>query len=83
MRKLLMFLVEKLTKEMNASSSGAGDQAELGANKTKNLKMIIAQQLNKELNKIWIPPYCKLNGLRVQEDNSFVKEVVELKKNFY
>ena len=49
MRKLLIFLVEKLTKEMNATSSGAGDQAELGANKTKNLKSAIMNILNQKI----------------------------------
>jgi hypothetical protein len=76
MRRLLMFLSEKMSKDMSTSASGS-DQAELGATakKSKNLNSLIAQQLKKDLNKIWIPPYCKLNSLRVEENNTFSKEV--------
>ena len=78
MRRLLMFLSEKLAKDMSTSAGGS-DQAELGggatAKKSKNLNLLIAQQLKKDLNKIWIPPYYKLNSLRAEENNTFSKEV--------
>ena len=78
MRRLLMFLSEKLSKDMSTSASST-DQIELGGSsvtkKSKNLNLLIAQQLKKDLNKIWIPPYCKLNSLRAEENNTFSKEV--------
>ena len=70
-----MFLSEKLSKDMSTITSGQ-EHAELKlAKKTKNLNALIAQQLKKDLNKIWIPPNCKLNSLRFDENNAFSKEV--------
>lgn len=74
MRRLLMFLVEKLTKEITSNSAGA-DQAQKVSSKSKNINFLIAQQLKRCLNQIWIPPYCKLNGLRINDDNTYSKEV--------
>lgn len=71
MRNLLIFLVEKLTKEISSS----GDQtSEPMIEKTKSLNNLIAQCVKSSLNKFWLPPYCKLNSLRIQEDNTFSKE---------
>ena len=79
MRRLLIFLVEKLTKESAANQSGV-EQADStpggsGKNKSKNLKLQISQKIKSSLNQFWLPPYCKLNGLRVQENDSLEKEV--------
>ena len=74
MRRLLMFLSEKLAKEISTSAGGS-DHAELNMKKAKNLNVLIAQQLKKDLNKIWLPSYCKLNSLRIEENGSFSKEV--------
>jgi hypothetical protein len=69
-----MFLVEKLTKDITSSSTGA-DQTQKISSKSKNIHFLIAQQLKKCLSQIWIPPYCKLNGIRINEDNTYSKEV--------
>jgi hypothetical protein len=73
MRRLLMFLVEKLTKDITSSSTGA-DQANKSSSKSKNINFLISQQLKKFLSQIWIPPYCKLNGLRLNDDSTYSKE---------
>lgn len=72
-RRLLMFLVEKLNKE--TASSGDDDQSEAKAKVKKNLNVLIAEKAKKQLNKFWIPPYLKSNGLRRDENEIFTKEV--------
>jgi hypothetical protein len=68
-----MFLVEKLTKEVSTSMASE-DSARDSTQKSKNVQFLIAQQLKRRLNLFWIPPYCKLNGIRLLEDGTYVKE---------
>lgn len=68
-----MFLIEKLSKDV-ASSAGS-DQAEI--KKSKNLNSLIADKVKESLSQFWIPSYCKLNSLRIQEDGSVAKEVIK------
>ncbi|CAF0970764.1 unnamed protein product [Brachionus calyciflorus] len=71
-RKLLMFLVEKLNKETISSND---ENLSGTATKTnKNLNALIAEKTKKLLNKFWIPPYLKSNGLRLDENKSYIKE---------
>ncbi len=65
MRRLLIFLVEKLTKEVSAQADtqpGKGQNIE----KSKNLNLMIAQRVKNSLSQFWMPNYCKLNSLRIQ-----------------
>lgn len=71
-RKLLMFLVEKLNKE--TMSSHDEEQAQTNNKANKDLNFLIAEKTKKLLNKFWIPPYLKPNGLR-RDDKFFLKEV--------
>jgi hypothetical protein len=82
MRRMLIFLVEKLTKDSAATQNGA-DQADAAATphgkvKSKSLKIQLAQRVKASLGQFWMPVNCKLNGLRVQENNSLEKEVLLL-----
>ena len=82
MRRLLIFLVEKLNKEMSASSATKSADDGKTQNQAKQqikLKLstdeLLARRVAKSLGEIWLPPYCKPNGLRLQSDNSYVIEV--------
>lgn len=54
-RRLLMFLVEKLSKDV--SSAGGSEQTDLGK-KTKNVHTLIAEKVKESLSQFWLPPYC-------------------------
>ena len=73
MRRLLIFLVEKLTKELSTSAAHSDQQLE--GSRTATLDSLISQRIKNALGQFWIPPYCKLNSLRVQEDNTLWHEV--------
>ncbi len=70
MRRLLMFLVEKLTKEVSSQADTQPGQPD----KSKNLNSQIAQRFKTALTQFWMPDYCKLNSLRIQEDNTLARE---------
>ena len=77
MRRLLIFLVEKLTKETANSSNQAGsdeNDTSLKGKSKQSLKNRIAKKIHTQLNQFWLPPNCKLNGLRVQENDQLEKE---------
>ena len=67
-----MFLVEKLSKDV--TSSGSSEQTD-SLKKSKSIKERIAENVKESLNRFWIPPYCKLNSLRIQEDGKLTIEV--------
>jgi len=71
-RRLLMFLVEKLSKDI--TSSGGSEQTDT-FKKAKSINERIAEKIKDSLNQFWIPPYCKLNSLRIQEDGKLTIEV--------
>lgn len=74
MRRLLIFLAEKLNKEISAMAL-SDQSSQLNNTKVQSLNIQIAQQLGKLLKDIWIPPYLKMNGLREQEDGKYSIEV--------
>lgn len=70
-RRLLIFLVEKLTKDTSTSDTSASN-----ANQSKKtLKTLLAEQLKRSAGQLWIPPCLKTKGLRRLEDNSYAHEV--------
>jgi hypothetical protein len=79
MRRLLMFLVEKLSKDITSTSGLEQDDS---LKKSKNLNELISQKVKESLDnkQFWLPTYCKFNSLRIQEDESFIKEVNKYKK---
>ena len=76
-----MFLVDKLSKDIT-STSGLSEQVD-SLKKSKNLNELISQKVKESLDnkQFWIPTYCKFNSLRIQEDESFIKEVNRNRKN--
>ena len=72
MRRILMFLVEKMSKE---AGPGTTTSETSQASKKSNIKQLIVQEIKNSVNQFWIPPYCKLNSLRINESNEFIKEV--------
>lgn len=72
MRRLLIFLVEKLNKEI---LSTADQTAQVPTSKSKNLNLLIAQRVKDSLNQFWIPSCYKLDGLRIQENDTYAIEV--------
>ncbi len=77
MRRLLIFLSEKLAKETNATmGSGNQNENELGSKSKHNQKAQMAQKIKNQMNQFWLAPNCKLNGLRIQENDSLEKEVI-------
>lgn len=78
-----MFLVDKLSKDITSTS---GLEQVDSLKKSKNLNELISQKVKESLDnkQFWIPTYCKLNSLRIQEDESFIKEVNRNRKiKFY
>jgi hypothetical protein len=71
MRRLLMFLVEKLPKD-NLAGQEDGDKGTI--KKSRNLNALIAQKLQFMLDQCWTPSYCKQNSLRVIDQNTIIKE---------
>ena len=72
MRRLLIFLVEKLNKE---TLSSADQTSQIQANKSKNFNLLIAQRVKDSLNQFWIPSCYKFDGLRIQENDTYAIEV--------
>jgi hypothetical protein len=70
-RRLLIFLVEKLTKDTSTSESSASNTNQ----PKKTLKTLLAEELKRSTRLLWIPSYLKIRGLRRLEDNSYAHEV--------
>jgi hypothetical protein len=75
MRRLLMFLVDRLNKELSASTVDQPGKIS-SESKTKNLNHLITQRVKSSLSQFWLPSYCKMNSLRLQEDDTFIREVL-------
>jgi hypothetical protein len=86
MRRLLMFLVEKINKSDASNVSSAGvttTTTTSSSNRMNNLNTLIVQKLKKDLKQFWIPPYCKVNSLRIDEDDiNYSKEGCKMVRRF-
>jgi coiled-coil domain-containing protein 22 len=78
MRRLLMFLVEKLPKDYSQLQS-----EDLNVPKERLFQQRVAQKINLMLSQFWIPFYCKSKGLRYLNENLYVKEGVQCLKKFH
>ena len=72
-RRLLTFLVEKLSKESTMSIDD--EQTEVKSKKSENLNKLISDNIKNLFDNFWLPHYLKINGLRNNKNNILVKEV--------
>lgn len=71
MRRLLIFLAEKLSKDQ--AQTETGETRTTG--KSKSLKSQVTGRVKASLGQFWLPTSCKLNGLRIGENEKLEKEV--------
>ena len=81
MRRLLMFLVEKLPKDF--SSSSAQEDSSKGGNKSKSINQLVAQKLEFMLSHFWAPHFIKCNSLRPISENVYIKEGCKNHRSFH
>lgn len=78
-RRLLTFLIEKLSKDVNifaANVDGKQEKSSSSAAKRGNrVKQLVAVTVKELLSEFWVPPFIKPNGVRFGRDNEFVHEV--------
>lgn len=66
-RRVFMFLIEKLPKETEKTIVGPAGGAAL-------LEQKVAEELRRQLSAPWLPSYCKLHGMRWRSDGSWSQE---------
>ena len=78
-RRLLTFLIEKLSKDVNifaANVDGKEKSSSSAAKRGNKVKQLVAVTVKELLTEFWVPPFIKPNGVRFGRDNEFVHEVV-------
>lgn len=78
MRRLLMFLVEKLPKDYSQIQS-----EDLNIPKERLFQQKVSQKINLMVSQFWVPFYCKSKGLRYLNENLYIKEGVQCLKEFH
>lgn len=78
-RRLLMFLIEKLPKD----TSQQEDEGVKKKSKEKNISLLISEKINFMLQQCWMPHYCKQKGLRVIDNNLILNEGCKNIKKFH
>lgn len=66
-RRVFMFLIEKLPKESEKTIADPAGGAEL-------LEQQIAEEVRRQLSAPWLPSYCRQEGLRWRNDGSWSRE---------
>ena len=72
MRRLLMFLIEKLPKD--TSQQDDGNKNANKKSKGENLNLLISNKINLMLSQCWTPSYCKQKSIRMIDNNLILKE---------
>ena len=80
MRRLLMFLIEKLPKDTSQQDERSKSNKK---SKEENLSSLISNKLNLMLSQCWTPSYCKQKSLRVIDKNSILIEGCKNVKKFH
>jgi hypothetical protein len=81
MRRLLMFLIEKLPKDSSQQDDRSKSKSSKKS-KEENLTSLISNKLNLMLSQCWTPSYCKQKSLRVIDQNSILIEGCKNVKKF-
>ena len=78
-RRLLTFLIEKVSKDLNIFAAG-GQQEKSGATgkRANKVKQLVTIRVKELLTEFWMPPFIKLNGVKFGKEDELVHEVCEL-----
>ncbi len=74
MRRLLMFLIEKLPKDTSSNQDEEGNNNNNKKSKENDLNLLISKKINLMLSQCWTPSYCKQKSVRVIDNSSILKE---------
>ena len=82
MRRLLMFLIEKLPKD--TSQQDDGNKNANKKSKGENLNLLISNKINLMLSQCWTPSYCKQKSIRtitkLQEQKLLSQDLKSMEK---
>ena len=84
MRRLLMFLIEKLPKDLIQQDERSSEKKSGNNKKSReeNLNLLISNKLNLMMSQCWTPSYCKQKSLRVIDNNQILSEGCKNVKKF-